>query len=245
MSTSTLQERIASPVAVADSCDEVDVAVVDVAVVKVAVMARDEGWSDLYLDVFERFLVCGFFCWLVARLVANYASEGSVGSLFVLPSEALVVFFMVIRRTSRTMSRQPGAWLMALGATCAPMLVAPVSDQALVPVALGAAIVILGLLIQVHAKISLGRSMGVVAAHRGLSLGGPYRFVRHPMYAGYLLSHLACLALNPSLWNLLVYSLCYALQLPRLLLEERLLGADPCYRDYQTQVRVRLIPGIF
>ena len=91
----------------------------------------------------------------------------------------------------------------------------------------------------------LGRSMGAVAAHRGLCLRGPYRFVRHPMYAGYLMGHLGFLAVNPSLWNLAVYVACYALQIPRLFLEEEFLGVDPRYREYQTQVRFRLIPGVF
>jgi protein-S-isoprenylcysteine O-methyltransferase Ste14 len=65
------------------------------------------------------------------------------------------------------------------------------------------------------------------------------------MYAGYLISHLAFLALNPTPWNLLVYALCYAVQIPRLLAEERLLSADPDYRAYQTQVHYRLVPGVF
>jgi protein-S-isoprenylcysteine O-methyltransferase Ste14 len=230
MITSALTETIESPVAVAAPQSSA---------------ARDEGWTDLYLDVFERVLVGGFFCWLVVRLITNFISEGNIGSLMLLPSEGLVVVFMVIRRTSRAMSRQIGAWLMALGATCAPMLVAPVSDQALLPVALCAVFALLGLFVQLHAKVALGRSMGIVAAHRGLSLGGPYRFVRHPMYAGYLLGHLAFLALNPSLWNLFVYSVCYALQIPRLLVEERLLSDDPRYCDYRANVRYRLIPGVF
>ena len=235
MNTSPLAEKIQSPDAVADLQHQADV----------GSEARDECYRDLYLDVFERCLVSGFFCWLVARLVGDYVSEPNVGSLVFLPSEGLVVVFMAIRRRSRAVSHHLGAWLIALGATCAPMLAAPATDRALVPVAWGAVILLFGLIIQVHAKISLGRSMGVVAAHRGLTLVGPYRFVRHPMYAGYLVGHLAVLALNPSLWNLFVYSLCYALQVPRFLLEERLLSVDPTYRNYQTEVRFRLIPGIF
>lgn len=235
MYLSTLPEKVESPVAVAEPRGEADVAAKGVKVDR----------NELYLDVFERVLVVGFYCWLVARLVTDYMSEGKLNSLVVLPSEGLVVVFMLIRRTSRTMSRNLGAWLLAMGATCVPLLVAPDSDQALVPVAVGAVFVLIGMIIQLHAKISLGRSMGCVAAHRGLSLVGPYRFVRHPMYLGYLVGHVAVLALNPSLWNLLIYGLCYALQIPRLLLEERLLSEDPCYRDYQTQVRFRLIPGIF
>jgi protein-S-isoprenylcysteine O-methyltransferase Ste14 len=235
MNTSPLAEHVDIPTAVAELRCQADV---DSEV-------RDESRSDLYLDLFERFLVCGFFCWLVARLVADCLSEGHGASLVFLPCEGLVVVFMAIRRRSRNLSRHLGPWLIALGATCAPMLVAPASNQALVPAAWAAVVLLFGLILQVHAKLSLGRSMGVVAAHRGLSLAGPYRLLRHPMYAGYLVGHLAVLALNPSLWNLLVYSVSYALQIPRLLLEERLLSMDPTYRAYQTHVRFRLIPGIF
>lgn len=211
----------------------------------VAYDGADARGKDRVLDWFERLLVVAFFCWLVVQLIGNFQTERNVGSLFLLPSEGLVVVFILIRRSSRVMSRQPGAWLIALAATCLPMLVTSVADQSLVPITLGAVVLLMGIIIQVHAKLTLGRSLGCVAAHRGLMLGGPYRFVRHPMYLGYLVSHVAFLAMNPSWWNLGVYSLCYALQIPRLLLEERLLSMDSGYRAYQSKVRFRLIPGVF
>jgi protein-S-isoprenylcysteine O-methyltransferase Ste14 len=65
------------------------------------------------------------------------------------------------------------------------------------------------------------------------------------MYAGYLLGHLGFLVVNLSGWNLLVYAVCYSLQVPRLLAEERLLSQDPGYRAYQATVRYRLLPGLF
>ncbi len=37
----------------------------------------------------------------------------------------------------------------------------------------------------VFRKVLLGLSFGVVAANRGVKIGGPYSFIRHPMYAGY------------------------------------------------------------
>jgi protein-S-isoprenylcysteine O-methyltransferase Ste14 len=65
------------------------------------------------------------------------------------------------------------------------------------------------------------------------------------MYAGYLLAHIAYLLVNPTLWNAAVYAAMYGLQIPRLLIEERLLAGDPAYRRYRQQVRYRLIPGVF
>jgi protein-S-isoprenylcysteine O-methyltransferase Ste14 len=190
-------------------------------------------------------LLLGFYGWLVARLLIGYWSNGGVASLLLLPSEGLVVFFILFRRRASELSKRPAEWLLALAATCSPMLVSTGVGDALVPATVGAAILLLGMLVQLHAKLTLGRSLGCVPAHRGLKLSGPYRFVRHPMYAGYLVSHLAFLLMNPTWWNLAVYAFCYALQIPRLLAEERLLARDTHYRDYQAAVRYRLIPGVF
>ncbi len=239
MRTGTLPEVIDSPAVV---CPAVGSSQDNEA--SAAAETRSGRPGDLYLDLFERCLVVGFYGWLVVRLVNDYLNEGNVASLLLLPCEGLVVVLMVIRRTSREMSHRLGEWLVALAATCVPMLVVAAGD-AMIPAAWGAVLLLAGLFVQVHAKLTLGRSLGCVPAHRGLRLRGPYRFVRHPMYAGYLLSHLAFLSLNLSMWNLAVYGLCYALQIPRILMEERLLSVDSCYRDYQTQVRFRLIPGLF
>jgi protein-S-isoprenylcysteine O-methyltransferase Ste14 len=200
---------------------------------------------DTCLDWSERLLILALFGWLVVRLATNSGGADSWASLLLLPSEGLVVVFVLIRRPSRQMSRHVGEWLLALAATCAPLLVSAGADMSLVPAALGGLLLLAGIIVQVHAKITLGRSFGCVPAHRGLKLAGPYRVVRHPMYAGYLVSHLAFLAMNPTLWNLGVYAFCYGLQIPRLLTEERLLSADPAYQAYQARVRYRLIPGVF
>jgi protein-S-isoprenylcysteine O-methyltransferase Ste14 len=91
----------------------------------------------------------------------------------------------------------------------------------------------------------LGRNFGLVAARRQLVLGGPYRFMRHPMYFGYLVTHLAVLGMNPSMSNAGFYLLSWVAQLPRLLAEERVLSEDPAYADYMRTVRWRLVPGIW
>ena len=59
------------------------------------------------------------------------------------------------------------------------------------------------------------------------------------------MTHVAFLLLNPTLWNLGLYALCYGPQVPRLLAEERLFSRDPQYRAYQAAVPYRLIPGVF
>lgn len=207
--------------------------------------ANRSGTTPRVVDGAERLLVLALYGWLVARVVIGYGQDGRLANLLILPSEGLVVVFMLLRRRAQEISRHPGEWLLAAGASCAPMLVTPGVGDALIPPAAGAMVLLMGLLLQMHAKVTLGRSFGCVPANRGLKLAGPYRFVRHPMYAGYLMSHLGFLAMNPTPWNLALYAACYALQVPRLLAEERLLSRDARYREYQASVRYRIIPGIF
>ncbi len=75
---------------------------------------------------------------------------------------------------------------------------------------------------------------------------GPYRFVRHPGYAGNVLALFGVvLALN-SLWVLLPALLACVISVIRTALEDRtLLDELPGYLDYAQRVRFRLIPGLY
>ena len=102
-----------------------------------------------------------------------------------------------------------------------------------------------GLLVQVVSKFTLGRRFGVVAANRGLCLFGPYKIVRHPIYMGYLVTHIGFCLLNLTAFNLVLFTCVYAFQVPRILAEERMLSEDPDYQKYKASVQYRLVPGLF
>jgi protein-S-isoprenylcysteine O-methyltransferase Ste14 len=69
--------------------------------------------------------------------------------------------------------------------------------------------------------------------------------VRHPIYSGYLITHVGFLLGFPSVHNLIVYSAALAIQIARLLREEHLLKQDPRYQEYMKLVPYRLIPKVF
>ena len=113
------------------------------------------------------------------------------------------------------------------------------------PSQIATALMFAGMIIQISAKAALWRSYGLVPANRGVKTGGPYRFVRHPIYAGYTLTHIGFLLGFPSLQNFVLYLTVFFIEVARLLREELILNQDPLYRDYATRVRYRMIWGLF
>lgn len=104
---------------------------------------------------------------------------------------------------------------------------------------------IIGIAWQLFAKLSLGRSFGLLPANRGVVSTGAYRFMRHPIYTGYLLSEIGFLLANFSTRNLVTIGVWMLLQIGRISMEERVLSEDADYRAYKATVRYRLIPGVF
>ena len=90
--------------------------------------------------------------------------------------------------------------------------------------------------------VDLGASFGIAPADRGLVTRGPYRYIRHPMYAGALLNTLAAVIWNPSLWNLILMAVIVTIDILRIHLEERTVFA---YDQYAQRVRWRVIPFVW
>jgi protein-S-isoprenylcysteine O-methyltransferase Ste14 len=193
------------------------------------------------LDRTEQVLITVLFVWLVYRVIE---SQNSYAPLLLI-SEAAVVIFTLIRRPTSDISLRLGDWLLAVTATAAPLLIQPGLDifPALAP--LGVLLVLAGNVFQGLAKLSLRRSFGIAPANRGIKADGLYRFVRHPMYAGYLIVHIGVLILMPTVINFVIYAIGWWAQILRLRAEEELLSQDPAYVAFKEKVRYRLIPGLF
>ncbi|MDM9621762.1 isoprenylcysteine carboxyl methyltransferase [Rhizobium sp. AC44/96] len=199
----------------------------------------------LVVDIVEKSLLliaCVAVWW---RVVPHMAGASAIIDTLVLTSEAVAVLFILLRRPTKTLSRNPRDWAFTAIGTFCPLLVAPSAAEPIAPIAVALFFTIAGFFLQISAKLALRRSFGLAPANRGVKIGGPYQLLRHPMYAGYLLTHIAFLTVHPSIWNLLVYSTCLVAQCFRILAEERILGEDAAYRDFAKSTRYRLIPFVF
>lgn len=196
------------------------------------------------LDLIERAIAATFFGFFALRLLKAYLATETAVYLLLLLSECLVIGFIVVRRTASEVSLSPMDWCVAVAGTTLPLLVTP-GGEPLAPVALSGTLMLAGVAMNFCAKLSLRRSFGIIAANRGIKTQGPYRFIRHPMYLGYVVTQVGFLLANPLLWNLAIYAAAFVLQILRILAEERTLFQDPMYKIYAQKVYYRLIPGVF
>jgi len=91
----------------------------------------------------------------------------------------------------------------------------------------------------------LGRNVSVLAQARDVVDKGPYHWVRHPLYAGEIVSSLGVAIAMNSLAAVAVWLVLCALQVYRALREEQvLLQALPQYRTYRSHTAA-MLPGVF
>jgi protein-S-isoprenylcysteine O-methyltransferase Ste14 len=129
-----------------------------------------------------------------------------------------------LRRTSDrlavTVAFGTQAWILLLGAAGQETGSGP-------RVMVGSVLLAVGLVFALISVAVLGRCFGVLPDVRGLVMRGPYRFVRHPLYLGELVSALGVV-----------------LQLVRTRYEERSLTAEfPEYEAYSQRTK-RLVPFV-
>ncbi len=204
------------------------------------------AWLRLaVLDRIEQAVIALLWVWMVERVAVSFFRDGNHLVWLVLISETTVMVFTLIRRPTQAISLRLGDWLLAITATAAPMMIQTANDPVNALRIAGVMLVMLGNLGQASAKLALARSFGIAPANRGIKVSGPYRLVRHPMYAGYLVVHIGVVLMMPLPINVVIYAIGWTAQIRRILAEEALLGQDAVYRDYMAKVRWRLIPGVF
>ena len=201
--------------------------------------------AERLADLVARAAIIVLFSLMAIRFGSDFLSTGRVTGLLLLVSEALVVVLTVMRRSAAVIDRSMRARLLTALSMLGPPLLQPAHVAALLPQSLTVGLSAAGLAIVIAGKITLGRSFGLMPANRGVVSSGLYRMVRHPIYLGYLITHVAFLLATPSAWNVAALLAADAALLARAVCEEQTLSRDERYRTYQQTVRWRVCPGVF
>jgi protein-S-isoprenylcysteine O-methyltransferase Ste14 len=154
----------------------------------------------------------------------------------------LAALLLMGRSTPKSESRSLLEWFSAIGGTFCMLLLRPVAghDHSLLT-----AIQLAGTCFSFAGLLCLGRSFGIVPANRGVRSKGLYRLVRHPMYAGYVVSFTCYLLQNPSLTNTVLLITFLAFKVLRITMEEAHLSQDPAYAAMMQRVPYRIIPWVW
>ena len=201
--------------------------------------------SGVATDLVARAIVIVLFSLLSANLLGNFLRTGHVTGLLLLASESLVVVLTIVRRRTRLIDRSAAGVLATAMSVAGPPLLRAVDGSHMVPDAITAIASVAGLGLVIVGKLALGRSFGIAPANRGVVVRGPYVLVRHPIYAGYLVTHVAFLIAHPTPWNAAVLVMADGALVVRALIEERVLSADADYQSYCRRVGWHLVPGVF
>jgi protein-S-isoprenylcysteine O-methyltransferase Ste14 len=200
---------------------------------------RGPAWLARVLRPGNLAPACVWWFMIVAQ-VTNSGFPPTIATAGLLLINTVFLVLFMVRRDAKVVG---GALdlAVALAGTCLVALLADqdsFGDPPLVPTVVQVA----GIAGWAWALISLGRSFGIVAADRGLVQHGPYRFIRHPVYAFEILFFLGYLGAVPTPRSFIIIGAWIVFQCLRIVREERIIAG---YGDYAGNVRRRLIPFVW
>ena len=176
------------------------------------------------------------------RHAMAFGETADISYLLVCLSETIAAVLFLFRTTPVSISTDPFDWFFGIAGALLPLLFAPASWGVL-PAAKIA--IVLGLVMQIAGLLSLNRSFAIVAARREIKTCGMYRYVRHPLYASYLVMFSGYVLTNTTPMNLMIYLITVGFLFVRIDREEKQLVFDQAYSAYQQRVTYRLIPFVF
>jgi protein-S-isoprenylcysteine O-methyltransferase Ste14 len=171
----------------------------------------------------------------------------SAGAVLVVAFYALAIWCYVRRGPAVATSHSVTAHAAAISATFLPLALPLLHGAPPGPgrQALADVLLICGMAWAVWSLRFLDRNVSVLAQARGVVVGGPYRWVRHPVYTGEIVSALGLAIAVNSYTALALWTALCCLQVYRAMREEQvLLRALPAYRSYRSHTAA-LLPGVF
>jgi protein-S-isoprenylcysteine O-methyltransferase Ste14 len=173
----------------------------------------------------------------------NFIANPRLSVFLIVVTEAIVAFFLLVRRDADETRHTWQAWVTTVCGTFAPLLLRPIdATQDLLP---GEILQVIAFTMQIAALLYLNRSIGLLPAHRGVKCSGLYGCLRHPLYTAYVITFLGYWINNQSPHNAVVALAGTTFLVMRIHHEEALLEKYGEYRSYTDRVRWRLIPYVW
>ena len=183
------------------------------------------------------------FVFFATAMIMDFVARQRVSSLLAFVLAFFIGTVFLVRDTPKQTNLRWRDWIAGLCGSYLGFLFRPapeINDILVLQIlqGVGACIAIVGVL-------SLNKSFGMVAANRGVKTGGIYRYIRHPIYAGYIIQCFAFWAQNITIRNTIILFLWMMFEVARIFIEEQHLSQDPAYADYMQKTRWRLLPYVF
>lgn len=204
--------------------------------------ARERRWSDFFVD--SAFAV-SVFVWGVVGVYRNRVGDGVLLPLVSLLLLNCVVCIQLARRHAPSTRATMADVLQVLPSiVLGPVLFYRAGRFSEWP-GVSCLLFSAATMFAAYSLATLSTSFAVFPSVRKLIARGPYRWMRHPAYAGQLAMALVCAAARPSAVNAVLSLLITAATVWRVLVEEQILAGMPGYSDYQKRVRWRLLPFVW
>jgi protein-S-isoprenylcysteine O-methyltransferase Ste14 len=200
---------------------------------------------QFFVDRSEQLIFSCLYVYFLTGFVSSSYSDLDIINYLYLVDQTLILLFLITRRVATEISLKPKDYLIAVAGTLSPLIATPSTGHNIFPESGCVFLMLIGIFIHLSAKLTLRRSFGIIPADRGIKASGPYLFVRHPMYLGYILVHISFILSGPNLWNCALFVITWGFYILRIEAEERLLTQNDHYLAFQNMTHFRLIPGIY
>ena len=190
-------------------------------------------------------LLAGWF--LLAMLPAgrevNFSLPG-LANLVWITGAAIMAVMTFARFAPRSATVNLQTIVASGGMLVLPCFMRPINESSGALAMTGLILELIGVALTQVSRIYMGRSFGILPANRGIISNGPFQWVRHPIYLGWLVLSIGYAMFYVNGRNVMLIAIMCALMIWRIFQEEAHLSVDPAYRGYMDRVRYRLVPGI-
>lgn len=206
------------------------------------------------LIVFNAFAVAGVIVRMAQAADTPLTLSRASEFLNLLAYAAAMVFvviqtiFLIVRKLPLRFSQSLFSRVVALagsnGGLLLPLLLPPASLTLTLQI-VSSVLILVGASASTFVVIWLGKGFSILPQARQLTVQGPYRFVRHPLYLSETVTSIGVMLQYAQPWSFLFAVTVTAIQFPRMIYEERVLRS--VYPDYDlyAQQTARFLPTIF